>query len=321
MCCPGSLSLEQSTPGKRVRTNKGRAALAPGLQERPLSEGIAQCELHDARPRDRLVVVAEASSRVNRRTVLVGVKPEADGIGDVVDVIRKRKALPFRNVPALAQRHVYVEISLPPEIISIPRLSRVGKPEGRIRRPRKQRSYAAWSSRRCESVRISVGIRIQPGLDWGDLHRVPREFPVRREFEAVPDGKGEPAGPPVQTRPTPPAEHRLHGPAPIIAPFLPVAKGELVHPVGVDLVGGIVIGDRAVLAGLKGVVNLAGQPEFVLEAGNTLRVGTHIKRFGINVIKVPLQPVGYLVPDAELPGVVIAPPDALPRIQGWNQRH
>src|SRR6266851_4218164 len=85
------------------------------------SEAVAQCKLHDARPRERVRVGAKAARGVNDGKSVGGI--EAHGVRDVEGLGAKRQPLPLRNAPSLAEGHVNPEITLSAEVIPLPSFS------------------------------------------------------------------------------------------------------------------------------------------------------------------------------------------------------
>src|SRR5713101_1076669 len=85
------------------------------------SEAVAQCKLHDARPRERVRVGAKAARGVNDRKSVGSIK--AHGVRDVECLGAKRQPLPLRNAPSLAEGHVNPEITLSAEVIPLPSFS------------------------------------------------------------------------------------------------------------------------------------------------------------------------------------------------------
>src|SRR5277367_3432214 len=84
--------------------------------------------------------------------------------------------------------------------------------------------------------------------------------------------------------------------------------------------GGVVVRDGAILAGLKRVIHQTGQPNLSFIRRDALSVRAHVDGFRENIIEIPLQSVSDFVANAELTSVVVAAADGLPRKQGRKLR-
>src|SRR5271166_3471111 len=199
-------------------------------------EAVTQRELHDARARQRGCVVAEGCA-VRQTKISRGVascdrlqrgRIEPHRIRYVESFPAELQGRRFCNVPGFAQSHVDAEIPGPANQVPLAAFTRQREPELADRRSGVLKYVGAPVHRVCPTLRL-----------WPDKDRIGRIFPIRRPVVAIIHRGREAAGHPENSGELPITEYGVQ--RAMRSEMLSFSHRELVHPVRIELMGGIKI--------------------------------------------------------------------------------
>src|ERR1700733_237028 len=274
-------------------------------------ESVTQGELHHARFGQSAAVGGEGRRRLLQ--LACGLRQrgyvEANRVGHVVYIPTKLQALRFADHPGFAERRVDAEVARAAKLVALSRFAGVGVAK-----------FALSGGCVLEKIRIAILVDKCAGL-WlrAVQDRGRREIPVCRETREGLDSGGEAAGPPSESGPLPATND---GVLPALwrgGESFAGAEGELINPVGVELVSGVEIGHAAKLGWGPRVNDLVGLVIGVVGV-NSLGARTDVYRLRIGVVEVPLQPVGHAATYRHLQRVIRAGAGVSPGIERGELR-
>src|SRR4029077_5056611 len=98
------------------------------------------------------------------------------------------------------------------------------------------------------------------------------EFPVGWKYQAILNAEWQSTSPLSQAGPAPSTKDGIDTAIPSAPPTLLATEGKFVHPVRVDLVSHVVVGDSAEQSRIKRIVNFAGSEKTSFEKRNAFRI-------------------------------------------------
>src|SRR5947209_7005008 len=268
-------------------------------------EVVAQSELQDSGTGDGAREVAELGAV--REGVVAYELEAADiedwSVGDVECFDIEHDGLFAEGVPGFGDAHIHVEDAGSAEIVALSGLAGIGEAElidasdGIL----KGIDTPVGAVGICDHV--GAGLRLGPAQNG-----VGGELPVGRpEPESRRRAEGQCAGPVGQTGGLPSADDEVE-PTAVVHPAATHAEGELVHPVGIDLMACVPIGGGVELFGAPRVDDLTAVSK-AGELGGSFGVGAHVFGPGEGVVELELQRAGGAAQD-DLSRVVAAVSDS-----------
>src|SRR5215469_967510 len=199
---------------------------------------ISQRKLHYSRFGQRSRIQTDRAG-VGERTV-VGERRgvEAHRVGDVVSIRAEAQGLPLRNREVLVESCVDPEEALAAEIAALAGFAWIWQTQYAVPERGGIRTFDV------ERVRLPSNVSQFLGY-WRDLHRFAFDLEVGVVGAASIDAEGEAAGPAVNSCDLPSAEEHIGRAIPVVAKALAAAKGQVVNPVRIDLMGRIEVGEPA----------------------------------------------------------------------------
>src|SRR5947209_9989332 len=218
-------------------------------------EVVAQSELQDSGAGDGAGEVAELGA-VREGVVaheLEAAHIEDWNVGDVECFDIEHDGLFAEGVPGFGDAHIHVEDAGAAEVVTLSGLAGIGEAE-----------LTDGCGGVLEDVYASVGA-VGIGVQEGASLRlataedtVGGELPIGGpEAEPGPDAEGQGAGPVGQAGSLPSADDEVE-PTAVVHPAATHAEGELVHPVGIDLMACVPVGGGVELFGVPSVDDLTG---------------------------------------------------------------
>lgn len=155
-----------------------------------------------------------------------------------------------------------------------------------------------------KQIGITIVIDKLAGLRfWTRRDRGRIQLPICGKAAASRDRSRKSGAPPREPRPLPAAQEGIYPSVRTRSKIPSTTKRQIVHPVGVELMGGIEIGHGTELVGRPRIDDLV---ELIkgFKLINALSIGPYVQRFRERVIEIPLETVSHSMTQHQLQTVV-----------------